>query len=75
MKRPEDCTTMAHIRAEIDRLDEELVALFAQRDPNQARAMQAVWVRFGGETGGAVVLALCLPAALLQAQPNMHVGC
>ncbi len=31
MKRPEDCTTMAHIRAEIDRLDEELVALFAQR--------------------------------------------
>ena len=31
MKRPEDCTTMAQIRAEIDRLDEELVALFAQR--------------------------------------------
>ena len=31
MKRPEDCTTMADIRAEIDRLDEELVALFAQR--------------------------------------------
>ncbi len=31
MKRPEDCTTMADIRAEIDRLDAELVALFAQR--------------------------------------------
>ena len=31
MKRPEDCTTMADIRAEIDRLDEELVALFAER--------------------------------------------
>ena len=31
MKRPQDCTTMADIRAEIDRLDEELVALFAQR--------------------------------------------
>ena len=26
-----DCTTMAEIRAEIDRLDAELVALFAQR--------------------------------------------
>ncbi len=31
MKTPQDCTTMAEIRAEIDRLDEELVALFAQR--------------------------------------------
>ncbi|MCZ8080430.1 MAG: chorismate mutase [Fuscovulum sp.] len=31
MKRPEDCTTMADIRAEIDRLDAELVGLFAQR--------------------------------------------
>lgn len=31
MMRPEDCTTMADIRAEIDRLDAELVALFAQR--------------------------------------------
>ena len=31
MKRPEDCTTMADIRAEIDRLDKELVALFAER--------------------------------------------
>jgi isochorismate pyruvate lyase len=31
MKTPQDCTTMAEIRAEIDRLDAELVALFAQR--------------------------------------------
>ena len=31
MKRPEDCNTMAEIRAEIDRLDEDLVRLFAER--------------------------------------------
>ncbi len=31
MKKPADCETMADIRAEIDRLDAELVALFAQR--------------------------------------------
>ena len=31
MKTPADCTTMAEIRAEIDRLDAELVALFADR--------------------------------------------
>lgn len=31
MKPPADCTTMADLRAEIDRLDAELVALFAQR--------------------------------------------
>lgn len=31
MRRPEDCTTMAEIRAEIDRLDAALVALFAER--------------------------------------------
>ncbi|MDT8856846.1 chorismate mutase [Paracoccaceae bacterium Fryx2] len=31
MKTPAECTTMAELRAEIDRLDEELVALFAQR--------------------------------------------
>jgi isochorismate pyruvate lyase len=31
MKTPKDCTSMAEIRAEIDRLDAELVALFAQR--------------------------------------------
>ena len=31
MKTPANCTTMAEIRVEIDRLDAELVALFAQR--------------------------------------------
>jgi isochorismate pyruvate lyase len=31
MKTPQDCTTMADIRAEIDRLDEDLVRLFALR--------------------------------------------
>ena len=31
MKPPAECTTMAEIRAEIDRLDAELVALFAAR--------------------------------------------
>ena len=31
MPKPADCTTMAEIRAEIDRLDEDLVRLFAER--------------------------------------------
>ncbi len=31
MLRPEDCMTMADIRAEIDRLDDDLVRLFAER--------------------------------------------
>jgi isochorismate pyruvate lyase len=31
MKTPADCITMAEIRAEIDRLDNDLVRLFAQR--------------------------------------------
>ena len=31
MRKPADCTTMAEIRAEIDRLDETLVRLFAER--------------------------------------------
>lgn len=31
MKQPAECETMADIRAEIDRLDEELVALFSER--------------------------------------------
>jgi isochorismate pyruvate lyase len=31
MKRPADCTSMADVRAEIDRLDEDLVRLFADR--------------------------------------------
>ena len=31
MMKPADCTSMAQIRAEIDRLDEDLVRLFAER--------------------------------------------
>lgn len=31
MKKPADCNTMADIRAEIDRVDEALVKLFAER--------------------------------------------
>ncbi|MFN6007199.1 MAG: chorismate mutase, partial [Paracoccaceae bacterium] len=31
MRKPADCTSMAQIRAEIDRLDEDLVRLFAER--------------------------------------------
>lgn len=31
MRAPKDCENMAHIRAEIDRLDEALVTLFAER--------------------------------------------
>ena len=31
MLKPADCTSMAQIRAEIDRLDQELVRLFADR--------------------------------------------
>ena len=46
-------------------LVQKLVALFAQRDPNAARAMQAVWVRFGGNEGGAMVLALQTAAEVL----------
>ncbi|MBE2274953.1 MAG: chorismate mutase [Rhodobacteraceae bacterium] len=40
MKQPSDCTTMADIRAEIDRLDEELVRLFAARAGYIDRAAQ-----------------------------------
>jgi isochorismate pyruvate lyase len=40
MKTPADCTTMAELRAEIDRLDAELVALFAQRVAYIDRAAQ-----------------------------------
>ena len=50
-------------------LVQKLVALFGQRDPNAARAMQAVWVRFGGNdgsnAGGAAVLALQTAAEVL----------
>ncbi len=31
MRKPADCENMSHIRAEIDRLDEDLVRLFAER--------------------------------------------
>lgn len=31
MKRPDDCKTMAEIRAEIDRIDRTLLDLFAER--------------------------------------------
>jgi isochorismate pyruvate lyase len=31
MRQPADCETMAHVRAEIDRVDEQLVRLFAER--------------------------------------------
>jgi isochorismate pyruvate lyase len=31
MRKPQECETMAHVRAEIDRLDEGLVRLLAQR--------------------------------------------
>ena len=40
MKTPAECDTMADIRAEIDRLDSELVALFAQRARYIDRAAQ-----------------------------------
>ncbi|MES2843515.1 MAG: chorismate mutase [Pseudomonadota bacterium] len=40
MRTPADCTTMAELRAEIDRLDAELVALFAQRVAYIDRAAQ-----------------------------------
>jgi len=45
---------------------QRLVALFTQRDPTAARAMQAVWLRFGGAEGGAVVLALQTAAEVLE---------
>jgi isochorismate pyruvate lyase len=31
MRKPAECSTMAELRAEIDRLDEDLVRLFAER--------------------------------------------
>jgi len=39
-RRPEDCTRLDHIRAEIDALDEELVALVAKRMRYIARAAE-----------------------------------
>ncbi len=40
MKTPAECTTMAELRAEIDRLDTELVSLFAQRTGYIDRAVE-----------------------------------
>ncbi len=40
MKTPADCTSMAELRVEIDRLDAELVALFAQRTGFIDRAVE-----------------------------------
>ncbi|MEH7828339.1 chorismate mutase [Gemmobacter denitrificans] len=40
MRKPADCDSMAHVRAEIDRLDETLVALFAERAAYIDRAAQ-----------------------------------
>lgn len=40
MRKPADCETMAHIRAEIDRVDEDLVRLFAERTGYIDRAAQ-----------------------------------
>ncbi len=40
MKRPQDCETMADIRAEIDRVDRDLVKLFAERTAYIDRAAQ-----------------------------------
>ncbi len=40
MKQPGDCTTMRDLRAEIDRLDHDLVRLFAQRAEYIDRAAQ-----------------------------------
>lgn len=40
MRKPEDCATMAELRAEIDRLDEALVGMLAQRAGYIDRAAQ-----------------------------------
>ncbi|MCX7888740.1 MAG: chorismate mutase [Rhodobacteraceae bacterium] len=40
MKAPKDCMTMAELRAEIDRVDEELVARFAERATYIDRAVE-----------------------------------
>ena len=40
MRKPEDCTEKAHIREEVDRIDNELVALFAARDSYVQRMAQ-----------------------------------
>ena len=40
MRRPAECTTMVDLRVEIDRLDESLVALFAERTAYIDRAAE-----------------------------------
>jgi isochorismate pyruvate lyase len=40
MKKPSDCMSMADVRAEIDRLDEALVRLFAERATYIDRAVE-----------------------------------
>ncbi|WP_435259767.1 chorismate mutase [Thioclava sp. FR2] len=40
MRKPADCESMAHIRAEIDRIDEELVGLLAERSRYIDRAAE-----------------------------------
>ena len=39
-RRPEDCQNMDHVRAEIDRIDVELVSLIAERFAYVDRAWQ-----------------------------------
>lgn len=40
MRKPDDCETMAHIRAEIDRIDESLIQTLADRARYIDRAAQ-----------------------------------
>lgn len=40
MRKPEDCTSMTELRAEIDRLDQALVAMLAERAAYIDRAAQ-----------------------------------
>ena len=42
MRKPQDCVTMADLRAEIDRLDEALVAMLAERAGYIDRAAQII---------------------------------
>jgi isochorismate pyruvate lyase len=51
-KQPLDCTSMQHVRAEIDRIDDALVALIAERFGYVDRAWQ---LKRAAGTEGAVV--------------------
>ena len=57
MLKPADCTSMAQIRAEIDRLDEDLVRLFAERAGYIDRAAEIF--RHGSTTGWSRWWATC----------------